>query len=69
MQRVNKGILLIFLAMAIGLFVLLEVRSPVRVPSSFPDYGAILLKNGGYLTSGILALIGIYLAVSSPNQS
>jgi hypothetical protein len=69
MQRVNKGILLIAMGMVIGLYVLLEVQSPVRVSASFPDYGAVLLKYGGYLMSGVLALIGLYLAVSSPNQS
>jgi hypothetical protein len=69
MHRVNKGISLVAVGIFIGLYVLLEVPSPVHVPASFPDYGAVLLKYGGYLMSGILILIGLYLAASSPPQS
>lgn len=69
MHRVNKGISLFVVGIFIGLYVLLEVPSPVHVAASFPDYGAVTFKYGGYLLSGILALIGLYLAASSPSQS
>ncbi len=69
MHQFHKGILLIAIGIFIGLYVLLEIPSPVYLPATFPDYGAVFLKYGGYLLSCLVALIGLYLAASSPPQA
>jgi hypothetical protein len=66
MHRVNKGILLIGLGLFIGFYTMVEVPSPVHVPASFPDYGAVFIKFGGYAVALICGLVGLYLAVSTP---